>query len=131
MLLLTRKKMLMLLLVALTFTISKAQEDTKFVTGRVITLLFSSYTVEQNKLLSEEFTKTDGFKIIYNCIPAGIVIIESEKEVTPLEKTVITEKIKTIKEVLSYKELEGVTQEQAEQACSGVRNSQHQKNKPD
>ena len=126
-----RNSSLTILLVMLAFNTSKAQTAGKANSNNRIALKFSSYTIEQNTLINKEFSKIDGYKIAYTCIPAGIVLVESDKFVTPQEKDFVSKKIDNTKEKLHYQILDGYSQEQAEQACSGIRNSKNSNTKLD
>jgi hypothetical protein len=88
----------------------------------LIYLKFSSYSVETDKLVQKEFIKRDGFKSIYTCIPAGIVVIESEKTVTVAEKEIVRSKIKSLNSSLNYEFLDGMLLADAEKNCAVKRN---------
>lgn len=107
---------------------SVAQENKPANSNKLLAFKFSAYTPEQDKLLHEEFNKSGEYKITYSCIPAGIVVIASGKEVTDSEKVSVTNKIKNIKGALYFTSLEGYTQQQAEHECSTARIIQYTNN---
>lgn len=129
--LLLRKISLTLLLAALTYNVTIAQESKNIVPEKTIALKIAALTVDQGKLLSAEFSKPDGYKMVYTCIPAGIVVIISNQLITAAEKEIVAKKILGINAAVHYEILEGYTQQQAEQACSQVRGSKYQNNKLD
>lgn len=96
-------------------TASSADSD------NLITLKFSGYSVDADKLIQKEFFKRDGFRTVYTCIPAGIVIIESEKTVTTVEKDKVSSKINSLKTALNYEFLEGMVLADAEKNCAAKR----------
>lgn len=88
----------------------------------LITLKFSGYSVNVDKLVQKEFLKRDGFRSIYTCIPAGIVVIESEKTVTNTEKETVSSKINSLNTALNYEFLNGMVLADAEKNCAVKRN---------
>jgi hypothetical protein len=98
------------------------QSERVFDKNNLITLKFSSYSVDADKLIQKEFLKQDGFKSIYACIPAGIVIIVSEKTVTVTEKGLVSSKINSLNASLNYEFLEGMALSDAEKNCAIKRN---------
>jgi len=114
----------LLFTVALLFSLffGYAQHQGVVDASNLITLKFSGYSVDSDKLIQKEFLKKDGFKTIYTCIPAGIVVIASEKTVTIKEKEMVGSKVNSLNAELKYEFLEGMLLSDAEKNCSVKRN---------
>lgn len=95
-----------------------AQASTNTDDSKIITFKFSEYSVEKDKIIQQEFSKKDGFKSVYTCIPAGIIVFGTDKTITVTEKEMIISKINSLKKVFNYEVLEGMTLSDAEKNCS-------------
>ncbi|MBS1637381.1 MAG: hypothetical protein JST26_15810 [Bacteroidetes bacterium] len=109
------------LLTLFIYNVSMAQLGKNSNPEKVVAVKLAAYTVEQNKQLNQEFSKPGEYKIIYTCIPAGIVLIESENIMSLPAKTLLTQRIQALNADMHFEILEGYTQSQAEEACSGIR----------
>lgn len=116
------KKQFFTITLLLSLFIGYAQSDRGADAGNLITLKFSGYSVETDKLIQKEFLKGDGYRSVYTCIPAGIVVIATEKMLTSIEKEAVKSKINSLNRSLNYEILEGMTLSDAEKNCSVKRN---------
>jgi hypothetical protein len=96
--------------------------------GKRIAFRITGLTIEKNKQLITSMSKSGTYKIAYCCLPAGILILETEQVITDLVQTKIEEELNSVTNDLKYIILDGFTIDQAERECSAVRNT-HIQNK--
>ncbi len=80
---------------------------------------FTAYSIETDKKIQKEFTQNNLIKIIYTCIPSGIVVFELIDGST--QKATIEKQLKKTNPDLEFIELQDYSLKQAEDACSSVR----------
>lgn len=90
----------------------------------LISVKFTNYSIQTDKLLQKEFKKNDGYKTVYTCIPAGVLVIESEKSLSDIEKGVIRKKIETLNSSLVFELRDDISLSQAEASCASKRTLQ-------
>jgi hypothetical protein len=114
------KKITLLLLLAsiqLGFGQNGQISDNKY----LISIKFVNYTVQMDKAIQKEFMKNDGYKAVYTCIPAGILVIESKNAFSDTEKASIRKKIESVNSSLSFDFKEEIDLQQAEANCASKR----------
>lgn len=83
----------------------------------------ASYSVEIDKLVQEEFINDESTKIIFTCIPAGILVFESKIQITPQIAEAIQNKLKKSSSTIHFFQLQGFTLSEAEKECSNFRSN--------
>ncbi len=89
--------------------------------SKQIVYQFNSYSVAKDKLLQQEFKKNTPFKIIYSCVPAGIVVIESPSNLSEQDIELIKQKTNNID--VSYTILQNITLKAVESKCATYRSN--------
>jgi hypothetical protein len=90
-------------------------------------LKFSSYSVEVDKQIQKNLKDSRDFKIVYTCIPAGLVVVEAATIFDDPNKTKLETQLNKTGQPVSvhYEILEGFTTQQAEESCAAKRNIQN------
>ena len=89
--------------------------------SKQIVCQFNSYSVAKDKLLQQEFKKSTPFKIIYSCLPAGIVVIEGQNNLSEQDIELIKQKTNNID--VSYTVLQNITLKAVESKCATYRSN--------
>lgn len=118
------KKIALLLLIA-NFQLGFGQTGQVADNKNIISIKFVKYTVQIDKAIQKEFIKNDGYKTVYTCIPAGILVIESAGEISETEKRSIQKKIEMVDSTLSFEFREEIDLTQAEANCASKRTNQN------
>ena len=88
---------------------------------RQIVCQFISYSVEQDKLLQNEFRNHTQYKIIFSCIPAAMVMIESSNKLAENDIELIKQKLNSMH--LSYTISNNLTLNETEAKCASYRSN--------
>lgn len=118
-------KKLAFLLVIANFQLGFGQNGQISDNKHLISIKFVSYSVQIDKAIQKEFLKNDGYKAVYTCIPAGILVIASEKQFSESEKASIIKKIETASSNLSFEMKEEIELTQIEANCASKRTIQN------
>lgn len=81
----------------------------------------SAYSVDTDKLVHKEFTSDNDLKIVYTCIPTGILVFESKNIITAEKKQEIQNRLKKVYEAIEFLHMQGFTLKDAEQKCATKR----------
>ena len=82
---------------------------------------FNSYSIEQDKLLQNEFKNHTQYKIIFSCIPAGIIVVESSNNLSENDIELIKQKLNSMH--LSYTISNNLTLNETEAKCASYRSN--------
>lgn len=86
-----------------------------------IVCLFNSYSVEQDQLVQKEFKNHSQFKIIFSCIPAAMVVIESTNKLAKNDIELIKQKLNSMH--LSYTISNNLSLKETEAKCASYRSN--------
>lgn len=81
----------------------------------------SAYSVDTDKLVHKEFTSDNDLKIVYTCIPTGILVFESKNIITAEKKQEIQNRLKKVQEAIEFLHMQGFTLKDAEEKCATKR----------
>ena len=82
---------------------------------------FNSYSVEQDKLLQNVFKNHTQYKIIFSCIPAAMIMIESSNKLAENDIELIKQKLNSMH--LSYTISNNLTLNETEAKCASYRSN--------
>lgn len=119
---LIHNKAILILIVSFVFSIfAKAQNSSQNITNKENILIYkiAAYTIEQDKKVQKAFSEDKSAKIIYTCIPAGIVVIEFKEQMN--QQTIIEKKLSALNILSQSKLMPGLTLVDAESECSSHR----------
>jgi hypothetical protein len=78
----------------------------------------ASYSVETDKLIQKEFSNNNSIKIVYTCIPSGLLVFETNTVLTLTQKEEIQHRLQKANSAIQFSQLQGVTIKEAEKTCS-------------
>lgn len=105
----------LMLLCKLSFSQQKSNLETQIV------YQFNSYSVEHDKLLHKEFSNIADYKIVFTCIPSGIIVIECIHQITENDTESLKQKLNTIN--IPFAILEKNTLKDVEMKCASLRSN--------
>lgn len=78
----------------------------------------NSYSVETDKLIQKEFSNDNSIKIVYSCIPSGLLVFETNTAFTLAQKEEIKHRLQKANSAIQFSQLQGATIKEAEETCS-------------
>ncbi len=81
----------------------------------------TSYSVETDRLIQKEFSKDNSIKIVYTCIPEGLLVFQSNTAITLTQKEEIQLRIQKANNSIQFLQLQEATIKEAEEICSANR----------
>lgn len=86
-----------------------------------IVFKIAGYSIDTDKLIHKEFTNDNDLKIVYTCIPTGILVFESKNIIDSKKKDEILSRLKKAHEAIEFLHMQGFSLKEAEEKCSSKR----------
>ena len=86
-----------------------------------IVFKISAYNTDTDKLIHKEFSSDKDLKIVYTCIPTGILVFESNSIITSEKKQEIQSRLKKVHAAIEFLHLQGFSLKNAEEKCATKR----------
>ena len=81
----------------------------------------AAYSIDTDKLIHKEFANDNDLKIVYTCIPTGILVFESKNIIDSKKKDEIINRLKKVHEAIEFLHMQGFSLKEAEEKCSSKR----------
>jgi hypothetical protein len=118
----TTTKLLCMLIAVFIATSLNAQDIKPILENeKQVTYKISAYSVDTDKLIKKEFSNDKMIRIVYTCIPTGILVFESKTNISTVLKEEIEGRLKKAHEAIQFLHMQGFTLKEAEEKCASKR----------